>query len=51
LKSKIERAVCESPSLIVGDGVDPFQLSFTFSVVSDDGNLPTVFGVGASELL
>ena len=33
------------------DEVNPAQLTFTFSVVSDDGNLPSVFVAATSDLL
>ena len=50
LKNKIDRCLRESPQ-IVADLANPRQLNFTFSVVSDDGNLPSVLVAGASDLL
>ena len=50
LKNKIERCLIESPQLT--NTVDsPKQLTFTFSVVSDDGNLPSVLVAASSDLL
>jgi len=54
LMSKIEKTINESPSKVfeVEDGSShPCQLSFTFSVVSDDGNLPSVLVAGSSDML
>lgn len=53
LMSKIDKVLTESPSKVfeVADGRHPCQLSFTFSVVSDDGNLPSVLVAGSSDML
>ena len=37
--------------MAIGADEEPYQLSFTFSVVSDDGNLASVLTAGASDLL
>ena len=37
--------------MMIGPEDEPYQLSFTFSVVSDDGNLISVLTAGASDLL
>ena len=47
LKSKIEQCLDH----LVLAGQNSQQLTFTFSVVSDDGNLPSVLLSGASDLL
>ena len=51
LKAKIDRVISESPCFAIGEDTEPFQMSFTFSVVSDDGNLASVLTAGASDLL
>ena len=51
LKAKIDRALQESPCFAITQETEPFQMSFTFSVVSDDGNLASVLSAGASDLL
>jgi len=37
--------------MAISEEEEPFQLSFTFSVVSDDGNLVSALTAGASDLL
>lgn len=51
--SKIDKVINESPSKVfeVAGGSHPCQLSFTFSVVSDDGNLASVLVAGSSDML
>ena len=51
LKAKIDRVISESPCFAIGEETEPFQMSFTFSVVSDDGNLASVLTAGASDLI
>lgn len=48
LKAKIEQSLLDSNCF---DPASPKQLTFTFSVVSDDGNLLTTLVAGASDLL
>ena len=51
LRSKIERCIAEGPQTIFGEASSPRQLTFTFSVVSDDGNLPSALVAGSSDML